>query len=99
MANNNDLFGFSGVQSTPQAPVRTRPAPKPAPKKPTKKPVVTEPEGPKPTERVKTEAEKEEAPHSGEDVVLQNVEAACHGNRYLEAMILGEILNTPRFRR
>lgn len=32
------------------------------------------------------------------DILLQNVERACGGNRYLEAMVLGEILNSPRFK-
>lgn len=30
--------------------------------------------------------------------VLESVSNACNGNRYLEAMILGEILNKPRFK-
>ena len=98
MAYNNDLFGFSGVQSTPSTPARPRPAPKPV-KKPPKKPVLTEQEGPKKEERIQTEPVKETPSEDNGDVVLKNVEAACHGNRYLEAMILGEILNTPRFRR
>ena len=32
------------------------------------------------------------------DVLLKNVERACNGNRYLEGMVLGEILNSPRFK-
>ena len=32
------------------------------------------------------------------DVLLENVERACSGNRYLEAMVLGEIVNSPRFK-
>lgn len=31
--------------------------------------------------------------------VLETVEKACNGNRYLEAMVLGEILNEPRFKK
>ena len=30
--------------------------------------------------------------------VLESVENACNGNRYLEAMILGDILNSPKFK-
>lgn len=44
-------------------------------------------------------ARKAEAVEPREDVVLKNIENACGGNRYLEAMILGEILNAPKGRR
>ena len=40
-------------------------------------------------------AEKTE---KNEDVLIKNVERACGGNKYLESMIIGEIINTPRSR-
>ena len=40
-------------------------------------------------------AHKKEANCGG---VLESVERACKGNKYLEAMILGDILNSPKFK-
>lgn len=34
----------------------------------------------------------------GSETLLKNVERACNENRYLEGMVLGEILNTPKFK-
>ena len=63
-----------------------------------KKKASVEPEAPREERRVRPEKEPEPTLNAeGEDTVLRNIEAACHGNRYLEAMVLGEILNSPRF--
>lgn len=32
------------------------------------------------------------------DVFLENLDRACAGNEYLKGMIMGEILNSPRFK-
>ena len=105
---------FLGVNATsgqkqPVRPVQPpKPAPKPAQKPAAKKTKKTE----KPVEKPMAEGEGTDvcAVHHEQDeayaikqepkgdILLQNVERACGGNRYLEAMVLGEILNSPRFK-
>ena len=100
------LFGEPSYGSpAPAAP--KKPAPKPA-VKPAKKPTKKSAPSAKPLQEGEgsdvcavphqhDEAYEIKAEPKG-DVLLQNVERACGGNRYLEAMVLGESLNAPRFK-
>lgn len=102
---------FRELLSTPTPPPQParvvqpvqKPQPKPA-KPPKKQPVK---EQPKPlaegegTDVCIIEHPKDDAYEikvEEKDVLLRNVDRACGGNRYLEGMVLGEILNTPRFK-
>lgn len=89
-------------------PIRTQPTPinntgsgkKPVPQKAKKPPVPAEGEGSTVQQTVISKPQPKPAQaEKREDVLLQRVESACGGNRYLEGMILGEILNTPKWRR
>ena len=90
----------------PVRPVQPVQKPKPKPAKPQKKQPAKE--QPKPlaegegTDVCVMHHEQDEAyaikTEPKGDVLLQNVERACGGNRYLEGMVLGEILNAPRFK-
>lgn len=94
---NDGLFDDLGAvpPTRPTAPKKTQ---KPSPKKKEEKTSLGEGEG-SVVRQITPKEEKKPVVAPKEDVLLKNVENACGGNRYLEAMILGEILNSPKFRR
>lgn len=36
---------------------------------------------------------------STDSTVIDNISKACNGNKYLESIILGELLNSPKFKK
>ena len=94
MALDPRLFNEPGARNAERRPAAPQ---RPRPKKPTAEP--KEAKAPEEPKRVRPAepAAAETVTTEGAEAVLRNIEAACNGNRYLEAMILGEILNSPRF--
>ena len=110
---DNDLFGFNGVQplrqganaspqgkqSKPSAPPPAKPAGKKADNGKKKQPERSDPVPESETTRRTVSPENvTEKPGKQKDPVMMNIETVCNGNKYLECMIMGEILNSPRFK-
>ena len=96
----DELFTGTGVVPVkPNATATERGREKPRKPVPPKKADTSAPRGEKPTEaQVKKASDDPKIKEPQCSGVLESVSNACNGNRYLEAMILGEILNKPRFK-
>lgn len=93
----DELFtGTSIVSVKPNAAATERKRPQKS--VPPKKANDSAPRGEKPAAQVKKTSDDPKIKEPQCSGVLESVSNACNGNRYLEAMILGEILNKPRFK-
>lgn len=87
MAELNELFTGAPVKKSPARPTR---------KADTQRAESVIPRDEKKQGEDAAYAHKKEANCGG---VLESVERSCNGNKYLEAMILGDILNSPKFKK